>query len=189
MRSQHQLNQPSSKFHGSNSTSVKSEQWTTFQSLQPCSSIWFNSQPSEFYIQDVNSIPTISLRGNTVPLSRVRYLVSHHSISNRLSLILLCRAYSAHEFSTLSTRPDHQAALPLDIKLETLISVLLACTGLVLSSDPLKPISWSTWAGNIEKDGAVNPFDGLEDRAGFMDIRVSPDEKKYNLNYSKVLAF
>jgi membrane magnesium transporter 1 len=87
------------------------------------------------------------------------------------------RAYSAHEFSTLSTKAHKNAALPLDIKLETLVSVALACFGLVLGSDTLKPVSWSAWAGQIEREGGMaNPFKGLEDRVGFMDIRAQRRE-------------
>ena len=45
---------------------------------------------------------------------------------------------------------------------------------MVAGAEPLKPITWSVWAGNIEKEGgSANPYRGLEDRAGFMDIRVS----------------
>ncbi|OAL33420.1 hypothetical protein AYO20_07276 [Fonsecaea nubica] len=88
-------------------------------------------------------------------------------------LSLFHAAYSAHEFSTLSTKLHKNAALPLDIKLETLVSVFLACFGLVLGSDPLKPVSWSAWAGQIEREGGLaNPFRGLEERVGFMDIRA-----------------
>jgi membrane magnesium transporter 1 len=82
-------------------------------------------------------------------------------------------AYSAHEFSTLTFKTHHTASLPLDIKLETIVSVCLACFGLVLGSEQLKPVSWSAWAGQIEKKGGKegNPFRGLEERVGFMDIR------------------
>lgn len=82
------------------------------------------------------------------------------------------RAYSAHEFSTLSIRLHKNATLPLDIKLETLISVFLACFGLILGSEQLQPISWSAWAGQVEREGKPNPFRGLEERVGFMDIRA-----------------
>lgn len=62
--------------------------------------------------------------------------------------------------------------MPLDIQIETLLSILLSCVGLVLGSQPLQPISWSQWAGEIEKEGGGrSPFRGLEDRVGFMDIR------------------
>jgi membrane magnesium transporter 1 len=66
--------------------------------------------------------------------------------------------------------------LPLDIQIETLASVALASFGFVLGSDRLKPVSWSTWAGKIEREGQPNPFQYLENRVGFMDIRVSSDE-------------
>ncbi|KIW37781.1 uncharacterized protein PV06_09770 [Exophiala oligosperma] len=91
-------------------------------------------------------------------------------------LSLFHAAYSAHEFSTLSTRFHKPAPLPLDIKLETLISVFLACFGLILGSESLKPVSWSAWAGKVEQDGEPNPFHGLEERVGFMDIRAQRSE-------------
>jgi len=88
-------------------------------------------------------------------------------------------AYSAHEFSALSFKLQSKAALPLDISIEALASVFLTCLGLVLGSESLKPISWSTWAGNMEKEGGgANPYRGLEDRVGFMDIRVGHKEIK-----------
>jgi hypothetical protein len=38
----------------------------------------------------------------------------------------------------------------------------------------MKPISWNVWAGNIEREGGgANPYRGLEERAGFLDIRVN----------------
>ena len=42
-----------------------------------------------------------------------------------------------------------------------------------MGTEKLKPISWSVWAGEIEKEGgAKNPFRGLEDRVGFWNVRV-----------------
>jgi hypothetical protein len=53
------------------------------------------------------------------------------------------------------------------------ISTVLVCFGLVAGADGLKPISWNVWAGNIEREGkGANPYRGLEERAGFLDIRV-----------------
>ena len=77
--------------------------------------------------------------------------------------------------------------LPLDITLETLLSVLLICTGVVLASPDLKPIQWRVWAGKLEKEkaGAVkadelgprgNPYTALEQRQGFLDIRRAREE-------------
>ncbi|EXJ86129.1 hypothetical protein A1O1_06499 [Capronia coronata CBS 617.96] len=97
-------------------------------------------------------------------------------------LSLFHAAYSAHEFSILSTKYHKNAPLPLDIKLETLISVFLACFGLVLGSEPLRPVSWNEWAGKIEKEGGPHPFRGLEDRVGFMDIRA---ERREFANWAK----
>lgn len=51
--------------------------------------------------------------------------------------------------------------------------MVLVSLGLVAGAERLKPISWSKWAGNIEREGGgANPFLGLEERAGFVDIRV-----------------
>lgn len=86
-------------------------------------------------------------------------------------------AYSAHEFSAIATKIHVKPDLPLDIKLETLTAVFLACFGLVLGSEPLKPVAWNVWAGNIEKDGgAANPFRVLEDRSNYLDIRAKRKE-------------
>jgi len=82
-------------------------------------------------------------------------------------------AYSAHEFSAIATKIHVKPDLPLDIKLETLTAVFLACFGLVLGSEPLRPVAWNVWAGNIEKEGgAANPFRVLEDRPNYIDIRA-----------------
>lgn len=71
--------------------------------------------------------------------------------------------------------------------------MLIVVTGIVLSSAPLKPIQWSQWAGEAEREEARrrigkgrkvdiaqgevpggNPFAWLtEDRIGFWDGRVS----------------
>ena len=54
-----------------------------------------------------------------------------------------------------------------------MVSIVLLCLGLVAGADRLKPISWNVWAGNIEREGGGgNPYKGLEERAGFSDIRV-----------------
>ncbi|KAI9792858.1 MAG: hypothetical protein M1835_007616, partial [Candelina submexicana] len=124
---------------------------------------------------------------------------------NALGLVLLVHAcYSAHEHSSLhiaaspsspptsstpasatprssTAQPATTTALPLDITLETLASVLLLCLGLVLGSSALKPIEWRVWAGEIERgrgggtegkgEFVGNPFAGLEERAGFVDVR------------------
>jgi hypothetical protein len=100
--------------------------------------------------------------------------------------------YSAHEHSSLLTSIAAHAsttsssttvstALPLDVTIESLVAVALICIGLVFGAEPLKPISWRVWAGNVERDAregktgasGVNPFVGLETRIGFLDIRVS----------------
>ncbi|KAI9759031.1 MAG: hypothetical protein M4579_002620 [Chaenotheca gracillima] len=128
--------------------------------------------------------------------------------------VLLAHAcYSAHEHTTLtattSTTPiltssnssstptdplasaaNTAATLPLDIILETLISVLLLCAGIVMASPALRPINWRVWAGRIEREGVgldgepgkdgqaqgVNPFRALEERVGFWDVRAKRKE-------------
>lgn len=86
-------------------------------------------------------------------------------------------AYSAHEFSAIATKLHVKPDLPMDIKLETLTAVVLACFGLVLGSEPLRPIAWNVWAGNIEKEGgAANPFRALEERSNYVDIRAKRRE-------------
>ena len=67
------------------------------------------------------------------------------------------------------------AALPLDISLETVISVVFICTGLVLGAEDLKPIQWRVWAGKTERSGEGGPYQGLQERPGFVDIRVGQD--------------
>ncbi|KAL9030790.1 MAG: hypothetical protein Q9196_001113 [Gyalolechia fulgens] len=99
-----------------------------------------------------------------------------------LGAILLSHAcYSAYEHASLyaaapsSTAPAQfpssvstpSTALPLDISLETVVSVILICIGLVLGAESLKPISWRVWAGQVEKEsGGGGPFQALEDRRG-----------------------
>ena len=117
----------------------------------------------------VGIIPHDGTGGLTLSIPCVR----HSTVYRCHPLLINSRAYSAHEFSSLSNRVQSGASIPLDIQIETLAAVFLACSGFVLGSQPLKPISWSTWAGKIERDGAPNPFLSLENRVGFMDIRVS----------------
>ncbi|KAI9827445.1 MAG: hypothetical protein M1832_004794 [Thelocarpon impressellum] len=86
--------------------------------------------------------------------------------------------YTATSTPGLATAP-----LPLDIVLETLVSVLLVCLGLVLASPPLRPTSWRVWAGRLEREKvkagertAGNPFRALEERVGFWDVRAKRRE-------------
>lgn len=49
----------------------------------------------------------------------------------------------------------------------------MICVGLVVGAEDLKPITWRVWAGKVEREGGGGgPFHGLEDRLGFVDIRV-----------------
>jgi hypothetical protein len=110
--------------------------------------------------------------------------------------------YSSYEHSlthdtpaTTTSDPSHTSTdpltLPIDIILETLISIAILCVGIVLGAPELRPIEWRVWAGEAEKDerrkagsrkfeageggGVVgNPFRFLEkgERRGFWDVRT-----------------
>lgn len=95
------------------------------------------------------------------------------------------RCYSAYEHSALHAISPQQSVasskasqspsvgLPPDISIETIISVVFICVGLVIGAEELKPISWRVWAGKVEREsGRGGPFQGLEDRLSFVDIRV-----------------
>ncbi|KAK6530641.1 hypothetical protein TWF281_007480 [Arthrobotrys megalospora] len=119
------------------------------------------------------------------------------------SLLLAHACYSAHEHSLLSTTattppttpssssspstpgtPTTGSSLPLDITLETLISVSLLLVGIISSGWELKPISLRNYAGGVESgrvlvDGQVKRgglFGGLEERPGFLDVRKQRKE-------------
>lgn len=85
--------------------------------------------------------------------------------------------YSAHEHTVLYSNArvsSASTALPHDIAIEALVSLVVVSVGLVLGAEKLKPISWSEWAGQIEREGgARNPYRRLEERYGFWDVRVS----------------
>ena len=88
--------------------------------------------------------------------------------------------------SRLTLTPAPGASLPIDIAIETVVATLVVCFGLVAGTPPLRPIQWRVWAGKVERegeegfkgnDGAVNrdylgnPFQALETRPGFTNIR------------------
>lgn len=83
--------------------------------------------------------------------------------------------------SGLASAPH--AELPLDIIIETLVAAFLLCVGIVVGAPGLKPIQWREWAGKLEREGVRedqkledrtrNPYRVLEDRQGFLDVRVS----------------
>ncbi len=82
-----------------------------------------------------------------------------------------CLPSTAYQASTLAQSPSSN--LPLDISIETILSVIFICVGLVVGAEDLKPISWRVWAGKVEREsGGGGPFQGSEDRMGFVDIRV-----------------
>ncbi|KAM0796293.1 DNA mismatch repair protein MSH5 [Usnea florida] len=106
------------------------------------------------------------------------------------ALLLAHACYSAHEHAALHTKSPQQSAipsskntqsssvaLPLDVSIETILSVVFICVGLVLGAEELKPISWRVWAGKTEREsGGGGPFQGLEDRLGFVDIRKKRED-------------
>lgn len=106
------------------------------------------------------------------------------------ALLLFHACYSAYEHSkfhetsprtsylgSTGSAPTPPLRLPLDISLETIFSVFLVCVGLVLGAEELKPITWRVWAGKAERESrGGGPFQALEERLGFMDIRAKRKE-------------
>lgn len=41
-----------------------------------------------------------------------------------------------------------------------------------MGSEQLQPIEWRVWAGKVERERKGGPYMGLEERMGFVDIRV-----------------
>ncbi|KAF2094583.1 hypothetical protein NA57DRAFT_80384 [Rhizodiscina lignyota] len=127
-------------------------------------------------------------------------------LSNSLNLtgvIFLTHAvYSAYEHSLLTSSSSSSSSsgeitsLPLDITIETLLSLLVLCTGIVIGAPSLRPIQWAVWASSVEKEDHVsleqrralveekvraggtvgNPFAVLDQRNGFLDIRAKRRE-------------
>ncbi len=47
----------------------------------------------------------------------------------------------------------------------------------MFGAEDLKPINWRVWAGKVEKEsGGGGPYQGLEERMGFVDIRAKRTE-------------
>lgn len=82
---------------------------------------------------------------------------------------------------------------PADVCLEAIVGTLVICLGLVIGSPRPQPIRWHIWAGKFEREGRagfqdscgnadighhVNPFEILEHRPGFIDVR-----KRRRLHY------
>ncbi|KAH8154371.1 uncharacterized protein LAJ45_02139 [Morchella importuna] len=97
------------------------------------------------------------------------------SIVSISTLLLIHSCYSAYEHSLISIGAKN--SLPLDVTIETLVSVFLLCVGIVLNnSQELKPISWSVWSGQLERERGSGPYGYLEERLGFLDIRTKRAE-------------
>ncbi|KAI1373620.1 magnesium transporter [Hypoxylon crocopeplum] len=125
-------------------------------------------------------------------------------LTTAFGLLLLADAcYSAYEHSLLqahraaslaSLTTSHgspTATLPIDITIETIVATFVVCLGMVLGTSKLRPIQWRVWAGKIEREGEAgflnssggvekdyvgNPFQLLESRPGFVDIRKQRKE-------------
>lgn len=78
---------------------------------------------------------------------------------------------SSTSSSSTASNPT-SSDLPLDIALETIISTAIICLGLVLGTEELQPIEWRVWARKVEKERKGGPYAGLEERIGFVDIKV-----------------
>ncbi|KAL4872760.1 hypothetical protein BDV12DRAFT_193104 [Aspergillus spectabilis] len=96
-------------------------------------------------------------------------------------LVLLAHAgYSAHEHTVLYSNvhfSSSSTALPQDIVIETLVSLVIVTTGLVLGAEKLKPVSWSEWAKEVEREGDErNPYMRLEQRYNFWDVKAKRKE-------------
>ncbi|KAL2818284.1 magnesium transporter [Aspergillus granulosus] len=96
-------------------------------------------------------------------------------------LVLLAHAgYSAHEHTVLYSNvhlSSSSTSLPQDIVVEALVSLLIVSTGLVLGAEKLKPVSWSEWAKEVEREGlGRNPYVRLEERYSFWDVRAKRKE-------------
>ncbi|KAL4924408.1 membrane magnesium transporter family protein [Aspergillus undulatus] len=91
-------------------------------------------------------------------------------------LVLLAHAaYSAHEHTVLTA--STATALPRDIVVEALVSLVIVSTGLVLGAEKLKPVSWSEWAKEVQLEGDErNPYVRLEERYSFWDIKAKRKE-------------
>jgi hypothetical protein len=73
--------------------------------------------------------------------------VFSHSLNH--SLTPPRSVYSAHEHTTAFT----STPLPTDITLELLLSIFALSTGIVISSQTLRPIQAAQWAGQISREG------------------------------------
>ncbi|AOW04905.1 hypothetical protein B0I72DRAFT_134231 [Yarrowia lipolytica] len=85
-----------------------------------------------------------------------------------LAVLLIAHSgYSAYEASYNAKLMAQKIAVPIDIKIEALIGVFLACFTPVLSiAGTLKPVKFADAASELELKGE-NPFLYLEKRSGF----------------------
>lgn len=145
---------------------------------------------------DIRS-PVVSVEKNTNPLCSAYSAHEHSALTSHLLTTTTTTTTTAGAATGSSSPPSPPpTSLPLDIVLETLISLFALCVGLVLGAPALKPIAWRVWAADVDH-GAVKKasdvggqtteadawetkegdggFGWLErgGRKGFVDIRVS----------------
>lgn len=53
-----------------------------------------------------------------------------------------------------------------------MIGASLLCVAIVLSNNQLRPIAHRVWAGKLERETGSGPWAQLDERIGFLDIRV-----------------
>ncbi|KAH8727610.1 magnesium transporter [Phaeosphaeriaceae sp. PMI808] len=81
---------------------------------------------------------------NTVGTLFLTHAYAFHTSHNHLPNIIL-----VYEHTTAST----STPLPTDITLELLFSIFVLSTGIVVSSQALRPIESAKWAGKISREG------------------------------------
>ncbi|KAK0672812.1 membrane magnesium transporter-domain-containing protein [Cercophora samala] len=101
------------------------------------------------------------------------------------------QSFRAATSAALTSTPAAATSLPIDIAIETVVAILVILVGLVLGASPLRPIQWREWAGKIEREGEDgfkdnngqvnrdylgNPFEFIEGRPNFVDIRKQRNE-------------
>ncbi|RAH87552.1 hypothetical protein BO86DRAFT_444489 [Aspergillus japonicus CBS 114.51] len=104
-------------------------------------------------------------------------LLAHAGYSAHEHTLLTSSASSARLTNPLQTTTTTTTHLPPDIIIEALVSLIIVSVGLVLGTETLKPISWSEWAGQIEREGkGRHPYRRLEERYAFWDVRAKRKE-------------
>lgn len=97
------------------------------------------------------------------------------------AIFFIHSAYSVYEVLDLAKHvavpsSSSPSSIPLDIKLETVLAVLLGCSSQIVSAmGKLKPIAFSDAVSELQAKGD-NPFERLETRPVFQDISAKRKE-------------